>query len=441
MVVKGDGTLARAEEVALKPIETVLSGPAASLVGAAALSGLETFIMSDMGGTTTDLGVLTKGRPRVREDGAMVGGWRTMVTAIDVTTHGLGGDSEVRFALDGSLAVGPERAVPVALIGARFPEVLDLLDAALADPAPGSDAGRFVMRPLGHDAKAQPPEGLSPREREVLAAVGERPRPLRQIAASGSAQRTMQALRRKGLVQIADFTPSDAAHVLDLQDNWSREAAFKAAALRTRSLTLAEPSAERIADLCRRVWSEVVRLSSHAVLAAALGSPVEPAAPSGLREAVCRGMHEVGLASVRISPTVPVVAVGGPVRVYYGEVGKRLGADMVFPAFCEVANAVGAASGVVARRVRIEVAGDGMGLFRVHGREGVRTFGSAAEALRYAGEEAEKAARDAAVAEGADDIDVRLTTRKELLPDAVDDNGLFEAVVEAEAVGRPRLLT
>ncbi len=69
MIVKGDGTLALAERVALRPIETVLSGPAASLVGASWLCGLKDFIMSDMGGTTTDLGVLANGRPQVAEQG------------------------------------------------------------------------------------------------------------------------------------------------------------------------------------------------------------------------------------------------------------------------------------------------------------------------------------------------------------------------------------
>ncbi len=117
MVVKGDGSLARAENVALKPIETVLSGPAASLVGAKWLSGLDDFIMSDIGGTTTDIGILQGGKPQVAEEGAEVGGWRTMVKAIDVTTIGLGGDSEVHLAMDGSMQIGPQRIVPISLIG------------------------------------------------------------------------------------------------------------------------------------------------------------------------------------------------------------------------------------------------------------------------------------------------------------------------------------
>jgi N-methylhydantoinase A/oxoprolinase/acetone carboxylase beta subunit len=439
MVVKGDGTLALADQVALKPIETVLSGPAASLVGAASLSGLKSFIMSDMGGTTTDLGVLIEGRPRVREDGAAVGGWRTMVTAVDVTTVGLGGDSEVRFSMNGEMTVGPQRAVPVALIGERFPDVLDALEAAMGEPAPGSDACSFVMRPLGHDS-ALHPAGLSQREGDVLALVDERPKPLRRIAGSSSAQRAIASLRRKGLVQVAAFTPSDAAHVLGLQDNWSREAAVRAAKLVTRTMMLAEPNEERVFDVCRSVWSEVVRLTGHVILDAAMGAEGGPAAARGLREAVCRGVHQVGLALVRISPTVPVVAVGGPVRIYYGEVGTCLGADMVFPAFCEVANAVGAAAGVVGRTVRIEVTGDGSGVFRVHAAGDVRTFPAAAAALAFAEDAARRTALAEVTAMGADDPQVSIAVVREMLPDAVDDNGLFQAVVTAEAMGRPHLV-
>jgi N-methylhydantoinase A/oxoprolinase/acetone carboxylase beta subunit len=137
--------LALAESVATRPIETVLSGPAASLVGAAWLSGAKDFILSDMGGTTTDLGILRGGRPQVNAEGAEVGGWRTMVKAIDVRTVGLGGDSEVAFAAGGTLKVGPQRVVPVSLVAARYPEVLDMLEADLADTEGGSLHGKFAL--------------------------------------------------------------------------------------------------------------------------------------------------------------------------------------------------------------------------------------------------------------------------------------------------------
>lgn len=95
MVVKGDGALMSAAIARARPIETILSGPAASLVGAAHLTGAPRAIVSDIGGTTTDIAVLEEGRPRLDASGARVGGWLTMVEAVAMRTHGLGGDSEV----------------------------------------------------------------------------------------------------------------------------------------------------------------------------------------------------------------------------------------------------------------------------------------------------------------------------------------------------------
>jgi N-methylhydantoinase A/oxoprolinase/acetone carboxylase beta subunit len=433
MIVKGDGTLALAETVAKRPIETVLSGPAASLVGARWLSGLGDFIMSDMGGTTTDLGVLQNGRPRVTEEGAEVGGWRTMVKAIDVRTIGLGGDSEIGIGPNGMLIVGPQRIVPVALIAERFPEVLAMLDADLADTEGGSMHGRFVVHPFGATGTPRASE-LSAREREILDLVTDRPKQIRKVAVSSGAQRALAALKRKGLVQICGFTPSDAAHVLGLQANWSRPAAEKAAQLLVRFREMKMPSPERVRDFCKEVWSEVVRLTGRVILETALG---QKTGGDVLLDAVCSGRGALGLTRIGVSPQVPVVAVGGPVKIYYGEVGRRLGAEIVFPDFCDVANAVGAATGVVARNVTITVEGDGSGLFRLHGPEGTESFGSGAAALAAAEALARKTALAAVAQMGAAQAEVKVSVARSYLPDAVDDNGLLEADVTAEAIGRP----
>jgi N-methylhydantoinase A/oxoprolinase/acetone carboxylase beta subunit len=433
MVVKGDGTLARSENVALKPIETVLSGPAASLVGAKWLSGLDNFIMSDIGGTTTDIGILQDGRPRVAEEGAEIGGWRTMVKAIDVTTIGLGGDSEVHLAMDGSMQIGPQRIVPISLIGQRYPEVLAMLKSDLSDTEGGSQHGRFVVAPFG---KSGPHDhsGLSVREIEFLAHVTDRPKPLRKVAISSGAQRALSSLRKKGLVQLCGFTPSDASHVLGLQANWSRPAALLAAklAVRFRDMKLGTP--ERVDAFCREVWSETVRLSAKAILNSALGISVEN---NALIDSVVAGTPVKGLAAIKISPTIPIVAVGGPARVFYAEVAKRLECEVVFAEWCEVANAIGAAAGLVALQVLVTVEGDGNGAFRVHGGQGTRTFGSGAEALAFAAAAAHDQAETMALGVGAVAPKISVETRKYFLPDAMDDNGLLKAEIRAEAIGRP----
>ena len=434
MIVKGDGTLALAETVATRPIETVLSGPAASLVGAQWLSGLHSFILSDMGGTTTDLGILRDGRPQVTAQGAEVGGWRTMVRAIDVRTVGLGGDSEIHPGAGGKLTVGPQRVVPVALLGARCPEVLALLEADLADVDGGSSLhGRFVLLPFGARSGAATAE-LGARERELLDRVTERPQALRRLAASLSAQRAVASLKRKGLVQVSAFTPSDAAHVLGLQSNWSTAAARMAAQLGCRLRDMRFPTPERVQQFAHDVWSETVRLSARSILDTALGEHLRE---DRLIDAVCAGAQGLGLARISITPSVPVVAVGGPVQVYYREVGRRLGCDVVFPEHGDVANAVGAATGVVAHSVTVRVAGDGSGLFVLHSPVGTRHFTDPHAALEAASALARQAAFDAVVQRGAANPEVRVTVSRQLLPNAVSDTGLLEAVVVAEAIGRP----
>ena len=112
---------------------------------------------------------------------------------------------------------------------------------------------------------------------------------------------------------------------------------------------------------------------------------------------------------------------------------------MVFPPFFDVANAVGAATGVVAQTVTVTVEGDGSGLFRVHG-SGRGQQSSPPARRRWRPRKTRRGSwRTAAVRQlGADQIRrCRSRISKSHLPDAVDDNGMLEAVVRAEAIGRP----
>jgi N-methylhydantoinase A/oxoprolinase/acetone carboxylase beta subunit len=433
MIVKGDGSLAIAEAAARHPIETVLSGPAASLVGAQWLSGLDNFVMSDIGGTTTDVGLLLGGRPLVAEQGAEIAGWRTMVRAVDVKTEGLGGDSEIRVGMNGELTVGPERAVPVSLLAMRYPETLAMLEGDLAGTEGGSMHGRFLLLPFGGERPSEL-HGVSSREAELFRDIAERPAPLRKFAVSSAAQRAATGLRKRGLAQLAAFTPSDATHVLGLQETWNRDAALLAAKLVLRHRTMKMPDDGEVEAFCREVWSKVASLSSRVILKSCIGS----AANSSLADAICRGEPDLGLATIAIKPNHPVVAVGGPAKIFYPEVGKRLGCDIVFPEFCDVANAVGAATGVIAQTVTVNVEGDGTGLFRCYGPSGARQHASAAAAIANAEADAREAAMQAARQLGADDVAIDVNIARHYLPGAANDDGLLRAVVTAEAVGRPR---
>lgn len=119
MIVRGNGSLMRADYAAERPVETILSGPAASVIGASFLSGYENCMVADMGGTTTDIAFLEDGRCTAVEKGAYLAGWKTCVKALDICTFGLGGDSEIRKNKEGALQIGPRRVIPFCREGSR----------------------------------------------------------------------------------------------------------------------------------------------------------------------------------------------------------------------------------------------------------------------------------------------------------------------------------
>lgn len=81
LMLKCDGSVVGIKDALRKPIETIFSGPAASLIGASYLSGLETCAVIDVGGTSTDISSIHIGVPDLNDVGAVVGGWKTRVRA------------------------------------------------------------------------------------------------------------------------------------------------------------------------------------------------------------------------------------------------------------------------------------------------------------------------------------------------------------------------
>ncbi|MEX1148098.1 MAG: hydantoinase/oxoprolinase family protein [Sphingomonadales bacterium] len=105
-ISQNDGTLMNADFVEKYPVLTFASGPTNSMRGAAYLSGARNAIVADIGGTTTDFGVLSNGFPRESSVTVDIGGVRTNFRMPNILAIGLGGGSLVR---DGdSLTVGPD---------------------------------------------------------------------------------------------------------------------------------------------------------------------------------------------------------------------------------------------------------------------------------------------------------------------------------------------
>lgn len=105
-ISQNDGTLMSASYTEQYPVATFASGPTNSMRGAAFLSGINDCVVVDIGGTTTDIGMLTNGFPREASVAVDIGGVRTNFRMPDVLSIGLGGGSIVHTEPD--LAIGPD---------------------------------------------------------------------------------------------------------------------------------------------------------------------------------------------------------------------------------------------------------------------------------------------------------------------------------------------
>ena len=439
MVVRGDGSLVSAAFVRERPIETILSGPAASLVGAAHLTGLNDAVISDIGGTTTDVAVLHDGVPEVSPDGAVVGGHRTMVSAVAMHTHGLGGDSRVRHddrAAGMRLLIGPRRVIPLCRLAVDEPELVHrMLDEQATSYMPGDlDGIALVAERYEHQLAA-----LAGVEREVLEQMGGRVAIAAAALRSRQHQRVMERLASRGVLQLAAFTPTDAAHVLGVQSTYDADAARKAAALFARKRDrLGKHIADGPDELARATVDTLVRRSAEVVLEAALAHDGMPdnTVESPLVQAALDG--HTGVADVRIGLSTPLVGLGASAPVYYPDVAVLLGADSHIPEHAAVANAVGAVVGRVRMTHECVVTSPQIGQFLVHAGEAPALFTERADAIDEARRHAVVELHRAMVAAGAPVFETKEEWR-ETSVDLGETEMFVEGVLRLTASGRPQL--
>src|ERR1035437_181350 len=131
-ILKADGGALPIEKSIEFPVETIFSGPAASMIGAIALSPEgETSVVVDIGGTTTDLALILSGKPLFTSEGVKIGGFLTHVRSFAVRSIAVGGDSVVRVVDSKNdtnlITIGPDRAGPAYCMGGNKTTPTDAL--------------------------------------------------------------------------------------------------------------------------------------------------------------------------------------------------------------------------------------------------------------------------------------------------------------------------
>ena len=443
MVVRGDGALISAAQAREKPIETILSGPAASIVGARWLTGETEAIISDIGGTTTDIAVLKGGKPAIDPRGASVGPYRTMVEAVAMYTFGLGGDSEVKLELEGlggHISLGPKRVIPVALAASIEPDLIhQTLDSQLKNETPNDFDARFIRR-----TRASTEPVLSERDDKVYRRIGEQFYPMSEVVKSRLDLQSVIKLVSMGVAQISAVTPSDASHVLGKSNAWDKEAAIKAIDLFARRRNgSGELLAGSTAQMAERIVCQLTDQTSSSILEMAFseekvdfGDKPDVLAKHPLIQFGLAGYSD--LIKVNVGISKKIIGLGASAPTYYPAVGAELNCEVILPEYAGVANAIGAVVGKIVMRESGVISSPSEGKYLVHLDGKPVNFTSEVKALKVLEEKLTEKSIKKAKEAGAENVSVNID--REIKTANIENRSVFvEASVLVEASGRPRI--
>ncbi len=435
-VVRGDGTLVRGEAARMRAIETVLSGPAASAVGGLLLTGVADALVVDMGGTTTDAAALEDGKVAVRQEGAVVGGWRTSVAAADIHTTGLGGDSAVRPGERGGLRLGPDRVLPLCLLAQAHPSLRgDLARMSHTDGTRGPQLPEFYTLVEGAADVA-----AGRREGQIVELLAEKPRTRSNLSEACDCQDPallpVERLERIGAIRRAGATPTDALHVLGAYRAHDAEAA-----------RLGMRAVGRVLGLSGRETARRVRRETERMLALALmRRELEDGRSEGAagifdraRDLLEMAVHgsESGHFRILWEQRRPVVGIGAPVAAYLPGACRLLGAQPLIPEHADVANAVGAAVTKVVARATVRIRPTEAGTYAAHAPDRRSEYGSLKHAVAWARRHVVDLVRRRAVEFGSRERRVRVDVRRRAARLKDGSEKLVEVLVEGSLEGAP----
>lgn len=429
MVFKGDGGLMSLDAARERPIETILSGPAASLVGGSVLAGLDHSIVLDIGGTSTDIAFMDRGFPRLNNEGAMVGGWRTRVKAIDIWTAGLGGDSIVHLDSKGEVRIGPERVIPLAMASLMSPSFNEKMRVS-------SDIGLFV-------ASRSESAALTENERKVLRYLhSSGPSTLYEVMDGVSdvvlTNDVLHSLKSHGYVLQTGFTPTDVMRILGSCSLGDVESSRIGAGI------IAQKSDMPVAEFVQKVMERVVTRVGEEILSKIIldevGSISHSEALDRLLEASAGEKRFKGM-EISVKIDRPLVGIGAPAKALVAPLHERMHIEIIIPDDYDVGNAVGAVCSLISESVSVKVYPKEMKYIVFASGTTPIEYSHVEEALTSARTSAERSARERVEASGGEEIRVKVEVFERRFSDGYGKEMRFLNWVEvrATATGKPNL--
>ena len=360
-VVRGDGSQMLDRVARQTPVETVLSGPAASVIGALRLFKLDHAVVVDMGGTTLDLAVVRDGSPLLRDEGATVAGFQTSVRAMAVHTIGLGGDSEIDLSAWPAVRIGPRRITPISRMGESYPDAGQRL-RRLQGQLLSTD--RNALEWISLAPGIQPESTFEELLRDGPVCLQEL---ARQLLRPTPAHLGWSELEGRGRLVRFGLTLTDILHYTGEFTAYDRDAALFLVDLWANLLEV-DPK-----DVVEAARAEFRRMVCEQVLGVILPDNCPWNEDQRMTRWLTRHLVDPDAsspaASFQVRVGLPIIAVGAPVSALFPSLSAILHQDVLISEHAGVANAIGAIAGDVRLQetAEIRVADDGGLLCRWRG--------------------------------------------------------------------------
>lgn len=428
MVVRGDGTLMGSDMALERPVETILSGPAASVVGTLMLSGRREGVVVDVGGTTTDIAWVSGGLPPINSEGAVVGGLATRVEAIDIHTLGLGGDSWIKLSRDGGMEIGPRRVLPIAMLpeGGAVAEALRKLRVARSRWSVPDLMTFWVGTGDGMAA------GTGRYGKEITRVLEGGPLPYLELKTMDLGPEAILHLiekERRGDAARSSLTPTDIFNAnaeASVGDTSLSRAAVEAASTlvgTSPSQLIAKVKGEALSRIAREILVFLLELDGRD----------RTLLEKWMRGGAARGVR------LALKLDAPILAAGAPAALFLAPVASMLSSECVIPPHMEVANAVGAVAGVVSRREEVILRRQPDETYRAFASDGRYDFPDLDSATSWAQDKVCGLAVEAARQAGAGEIERDERMDDFTISDPAGGATVLERKVTLRAYGRPRV--
>ena len=440
MIVKGDGSIMNAATAIKRPIETIMSGPASSLTSAMVHTGIQDALISDIGGTTTDLGIIHGGFVRTLDTGALVGGHRTRVRAADVSTYGMGGDSRISVE-KGKIVLSTIRIIPVCIAASRWPEVkqwINGLESLKDSPSDTVADCEFYTRASNMEMSY-----LTESDKRFLKLIEQRPYAVREASEVTEIpydRFCLKDLESEGYVTRIGVTPTDILAAEGAYKEYDTAASRKAVELLAKKAEMdmdtfiAKTKEAIVHKICRCIMDHIIRAETGK-------DELSKSDEAMIEEVLCqRKEYDVGF---RLK--MPIVGIGAPVGAWLPKVAETLNTELILPENYDVGNAIGAISSSVTEVVELSVRAAFQDFSddpecTVYNGEEAFDFSDKDEALEFAVEEATRIATARAIESGAAEVSIEKKIDQMLID--VEGNGkkVFRgATVIVRASGKPMM--